>query len=103
MAYKSARSKATDISTKVRKQIHERDKCCRNCGSHYNLSIAHVFLSRAQGGLGCVENLVLMCYNCHMTMDQGRVKDSAEIRLNMKSYLNRLYPNIDISNLKYKY
>ena len=48
----SKRSKACDISPKVKKKVWERDNhCCIICGSPYAMPNAH-YISRAQGGLG---------------------------------------------------
>lgn len=55
----------TDISDKTRKYVLERDKRCIICRSNYNLTLAHVFLSRAKGGRGSKDNLVTLCSKCH--------------------------------------
>ena len=67
----SKRSKACDISPKVRKTVLERDKKCIICGATYGLQIAH-YISRARGGLGRCENLAAMCVKCHGEMDNGK-------------------------------
>ena len=67
----SKRSKACDISPKVRKAVLERDKKCIICGATYGLQIAH-YISRARGGLGIPQNLAAMCVKCHGEMDNGK-------------------------------
>ena len=67
----SKRSKACDISPKVRKEVLERDKKCIICGVTYGLQIAH-YISRARGGLGIAQNLAAMCVKCHGEMDNGK-------------------------------
>jgi 5-methylcytosine-specific restriction endonuclease McrA len=99
---KSKRTKATDIDSKTRKMIHERDRKCISCGSHHNLTIAHVFVNRSHGGLGISENLCLLCIDCHMKMDHGKQNVSNTVKYATKSYMNTLYPNINIENLKYR-
>ncbi len=48
----SKRSKACDISPKVKKKVWERDNhCCIICGSPYAMPNAH-YIARSQGGLG---------------------------------------------------
>ena len=49
----SKRSKACDITPKVRREVMERDKRCVNCGRTNMLTIAHVYVSRAHGGRYC--------------------------------------------------
>ena len=67
----SKRSRACDISPKVRKEVLERDKKCIICGATYGLQIAH-YISRARGGLGIPQNLGAMCVKCHGEMDNGK-------------------------------
>ena len=59
------RTKWTDIDNKTRKYVLDRDKKCLICGSTYNLTLAHIFLSRAKGGKGSKDNLVTLCSKCH--------------------------------------
>lgn len=96
---KSARTKAVDISSKVRKEIHERDKWCIICGSNYNLSIAH-FIPRSKGGLGVKENLVLLCFKCHMDYDQSLKR--GHLGSIISDYLKKQYGDIDKNDLIYK-
>jgi len=99
---KSKRSKATDITPKVRKQVLNRDNfACIICGSTYNLELAHVFLSRAHMGLGVKENLATLCKKHHMILDSGNKQEQHNIRLAVESYMRSKHGDIDIKSLKY--
>jgi 5-methylcytosine-specific restriction endonuclease McrA len=87
---KSRRTKACDISEKIRKIVYARDSyddcpCCVFCGVSRNLELAH-FIGRSQGGLGIPENLITACQSCHKKLDSGKegYKDIAMIYLNHK-------------------
>lgn len=99
---KSKRSKATDINSKVRKEVMERDKHCVSCGSRYNLTVAHVFINRSHGGLGVKENLCILCMDCHMKLDHGKLVDSQPIKEITENYLRGLYPEYCVTNLKFR-
>ena len=93
----SKRSKACDITPKVRKQVMERDKCCVNCGRHHTLTIAHVWANRSHGGLGVVENLCVLCMKCHHNFDNSFGNRHEIVKFNVEHYMERIYgkPNID--------
>ena len=63
------KTKWTGIDNETRKYILERDKHCIICGRTGFLTIAHVFVNRSHGGKGCKENLVCLCADCHIIMD----------------------------------
>lgn len=95
----SKRTKATSISAKVRKQVRARDGgCCVLCGTPNNLQVAH-YISRGKGGLGIVENLVMLCVKCHQDYDQSAKRP--RIRIYLYNYLSRYY-NMEHTNLVYK-
>lgn len=99
---KSKRTKACDITPKVRKQVNERDhKRCVVCGGRYGTQIAHIFVNRSQGGLGVKENLAVLCFTCHQKLDQGRYKESTVIRNYAESYLRNHYGEINKNELKF--
>ena len=60
-----SRTSWTGIDKKTRDYVLKRDKRCLICGSRNNLTLAHVFVSRAKGGKGCKENLAVLCSRCH--------------------------------------
>ena len=66
----SIRTNWTDYDKETRKYIKKRDNNERLiCNYKGALQIAHIFLSRAQGGRGCKENGVLLCVKCHTILD----------------------------------
>lgn len=102
----------TDIDNKTRQYCYKRDhNQCIICHSTYNLTLAHIFLSRAKGGKGCKENLVTLCYRDHVfLMDNPIGRKNNELSKKYKS-MCRAYliakENIDyndefIESLKYK-
>ena len=88
------RSKWTDFDKETRKYIKKRDENkCLICKSNGGLQIAHIFLSRAQGGKGCKENGVLLCVKCHQILDNpiGTQADKSKFYLECcKNYLNQV-------------
>ena len=90
----SLRTNWTDYDKETRKCIKKRDgNKCLICKSKGGLQIAHIFLSRAQGGRGCKENGVLLCVKCHAILDNpiGRQADKSKFYLEAcKSYLNQI-------------
>ena len=88
MGYKSKRSKATDISSEVKKIVYERDNGrCIYCG-RAGIPNAH-YISRAKGGLGIPENIVTLCLNCHENYDNGNLR--REIGNYIARYLKGIY------------
>ena len=94
------RTKACDISTKVKDEVWERDNHkCIICGSYQAMPNAH-YISRAKGGLGIPQNIVTLCLNCHSTYDQSPKRKS--IQLYIKRYLQLKYKDWNEENLIYK-
>jgi 5-methylcytosine-specific restriction endonuclease McrA len=94
------RTKACDISTKVRQAIIERDhKQCIFCGSHQMLSVAH-YIPRSRGGLGVERNLALACMPCHHKLDQTSYR-LVMMRM-FKKYLISKYGEFDERTLIYR-
>ena len=68
---KSKRTKATNISPKVKQKVWERDQGrCVICGNNYNVMPNSHFIRRSQGGLGIEQNVFTACTNftpnkCH--------------------------------------
>ena len=84
------RTKALEISQKVRKRVLERDKWCIVCGSPNGLPNAH-YISRGQGGLGIEENIVTLCFSCHNRMDHST--ERTKLKQVVSEYLESNYPN----------
>ena len=96
---KSRRSKACDISDKVRKEVQERDKnACVFC-KRYGSQVAHL-IGRSHGGLGIPQNLVLACVECHYKMDQTDLRE--QYRDKARRYLQSKYPDWKEEDLYYK-
>ena len=93
------RTKALQISAKVKKIVYERDSgMCIFCKRRGD-PVAH-FISRGQGGLGIEQNVICACADCHRMMDQttnrDRMKDIA------REYLKSKYPDWKEDDLYYK-
>ena len=86
---KSKRSKACDISQKVKKRVFERDGCrCIICRSYSAMPNAH-YIPRSKGGLGIEENVVTLCLDCHHKLDQ--TSSRKEMLTYVRTYLNAYY------------
>lgn len=74
MNFKSNRSKACDISPKVKMAVGERDNwLCIFCGRP-GVPNMHI-IPRSQGGLGIEENIACGCMNCHTAFDNGQARE----------------------------
>lgn len=105
---KSKKSKACDISQKVKMQVFLRDNGrCVICGNSYNVMPNAHYIPRSKGGLGIVENIVTLCtdltdHKCHSRFDRGTKDEREELGNKIKSYLKSKHPNWDEKNLIYK-
>ena len=94
------RTKALDISGRVKHEVWERDGgCCMLCGSPYAAPNAH-YIPRSHGGLGIAENVVTLCFKCHNRYDHTTERKA--IRERIKAYLRSKYPDWDETKLYYK-
>ena len=100
MSYKSKRSKATDISKKVREAVLKRDgHICIVCNQRQGQPNMH-YIRRSYGGLGIEENVVVGCIECHHEFDNGSKRE--EIGNIIKEYLKSIYGDSwDEEKLKY--
>ena len=93
------RTKALAISKTVREAVMARDGgICVICGRPGD-PCAH-YVSRAQGGLGIEENIVTLCYGCHMLYDQ--TVHRIYLRVAIADYLREQYENWDDVRLTYR-
>lgn len=98
------RTKATDISEKVKKEVAKRDSDKNNvarciiCGKP-GVPNAH-YKKRSQGGLGIAKNIVTMCPDCHYEQDHG--KDTKLYTKKIKYYLKSQYKDWNEKDLIYK-
>lgn len=98
------RTKALQISREVKYKVAERDSidgwpCCVLCGSPEGLPEAH-YIPRSRGGLGIEENILTLCRPCHNRFDQ--TSERADIRVQLREYLQDKYPDWDESKLYYR-
>ena len=95
----SKRSKACAIPPEVKEAVWYRDRgecvlCKKRVGPQY--ASAH-FISRAQGGLGVEQNVLTLCWDCHMKYDQST--EHEEIEKKLEKYLRDKYPGWNRSDL----
>ena len=93
------RTKALDISKKVKDKVWERDGRCVICGSPQAMPNAH-YISRAQGGLGIERNVVTLCICCHHDLDHTVKRE--RLKLIVKRYLSNMYDDWEEEKLIYK-
>ena len=96
---KARRTKALEIPTRVKNAVYERDEgCCVWCGKRGGPN-AH-YIPRSQGGLGIAENVLTLCWECHLRYDQSVHRK--EMREFFKNYLKSKYPEWDEKILIYR-
>jgi hypothetical protein len=98
----SKRSKACDITPNIRQQVFNRDKKCINCGSNHMLTIAHVYVSRAHGGKGVMNNLAVLCTKCHGHLDNGKLQEKMIVKFNVERYMERIYGKPNLDEIKFR-
>lgn len=87
----SKRTKALDITQKVKSIVWERDGgCCIICGRCDTAMPNAHYIARSHGGLGIEENIGTLCRSCHDAYDNGGKR--AEIGEQFRSYLDLKYP-----------
>ena len=107
---KSTRTKALEIPIEVKRAVAERDSvdgwaCCINCGkpapttNPLAFSNAH-YISRGQGGLGVEENILTLCWGCHMMYDQSEHRE--KMKAFFREYLESKYSDWEEEKLIYK-
>lgn len=94
------RTRALDIKEAVKREVWERDNhCCILCGSPYAKPNAH-YIPRSQGGLGIVQNVVTLCFDCHNRYDHTTERKA--VREQIRAYLDGCYLDWDEQKLYYK-
>ena len=97
----SKRSKACEISPKVKEAVWNRDNHkCIICNIPVSVHFANAhYIKRSQGGLGIEQNIVTLCPKCHYEEDFGHnTKSYEEI---IRDYLKSKYENWNEKDLYY--
>ena len=93
------RTKALDISPRVKKLVYERDNgLCILCGA-LGAPVAH-YISRGQSGRGIEQNVVTLCQTCHTAYDQSSQRET--LKNTIAAYLRSKYENWDDVRLTYR-
>ena len=96
------RTKALQISPKVKEKVWARDGgCCVWCGSPNAAPEAH-FLARSHGGLGIEENILTLCRECHRKFDEGPRQVRDEMTLFFLFYFKEKYEDWSAEKLIYR-
>lgn len=96
---KAKRTKAVNITSKVKKIVYARDNgCCIFCGQP-GLPEAHV-VPRSKGGLGTEQNIITACRLCHYKLDQTAARASMLEYAN--SYLEENYAAEELQSVIYR-
>lgn len=87
----SKRSKACEISQKVKQIVWDRDyHRCIFCEKYVPKTCANAhFIKRSQGGLGIPENIVTLCPECHYEEDFGQ--NTKVYEKHIENYLKSIY------------
>lgn len=87
---KARRTKALEIPPEVKEAVYERDNgACIWCAKRGEPN-AH-YIPRSHGGLGIEENILTLCWGCHMKYDQ--TTNRGRMGAFFKRYLKSKYPD----------
>lgn len=95
-------TKATDIPTKLKKKVWERDNHkCIFCGTSVSWHYANShYIKRSQLGLGIEKNIMTNCERCHKLYEESKYREP--MKDYAKNYFISLYPDWNEGNLVYK-
>lgn len=98
----NTRTKYTNISQKTKKEVYERDgHKCVLCNKYVPLSMANAHIvPRSKGGLGCEENIVTLCFDCHTALDH--TTNRKVLMQKIVNYIKRFYPDWTEESVTYK-
>lgn len=87
----SERSKACDISQKVKEKVWNRDnQQCVICGKWVPKTCANAhFIPRSKSGLGIEQNILTLCFECHRNFDNSDKRQ--EYKIKFRKYLQNIY------------
>lgn len=88
---KHTQTKKTDIPTKTKVLVWERDRHkCIFCGEYvdWNYACCH-YIPRSAGGLGIPQNIFTACEKCHSKQDNGF--NTIEMTKKAGEYLKNIY------------
>lgn len=95
-------TKATDIPTKLKKKVWERDNHrCIFCHTlvAWNYANSH-YIKRSQLGLGIEQNIMTNCERCHKLFEESSERE--QMKEKAKNYFLSLYPDWNEKDLVYK-
>lgn len=94
------RTKASSIPKAVKQAVWERDgEQCILCRKWVPMECACAhYISRAHMGLGCEENILTLCHECHRLFD-GHCRQQYEPII--KEHMKSKYPDWDEAKLVY--
>lgn len=107
---KSKRTKALEIPPEVKRAVAQRDSvdgypCCLWCGkpapsdNMIAFSCSH-YIPRSRSGLGIEENILTLCWDCHMEYDHTSNRE--RMGEFFKEYLKSKHPEWEEEKLFYK-
>ncbi len=95
-------TKATDIPTKLKKKVWERDRHkCIFCDTPVTWHYANShYIKRSQLGLGIEQNIMTNCERCHKLFEESNQRE--QMKEKAKDYFLSLYPDWNEKDLVYK-
>ena len=67
--------------------VRQRDKHCFFCETENNLTFAHIFYWKKDGGKATKENGICLCRECHDKMDFGKgISKEEQLRMLRQCY-----------------
>lgn len=88
---KSKRTKACEISQKIKEIVWNRDsQKCICCGRWVPKTCANAhFIPRSKSGLGIEQNIITLCLDCHRNFDNSDKRQ--EYKKIFREYLQKMY------------
>ena len=98
----NTRTKYTNITPKTKQAVYSRDEGrCVLCGRTVWIALANAHVvPRSKGGLGCPENVVTLCLDCHTALDH--TINRKVLMQKIVNYIKRFYPDWTEESVTYK-